>query len=315
MAAWVRGAWLLGGDRPDRGDSVGMTRQHESVNQNTEHSMVGDVVGGKRVVRELARHGLARRFLGHDLRRRIDCLLYVFDREAGQREPTWNALRLMVGQNRPHALRIEEIGRERGGWCWACAPYPGNHETIVTLAGLRKNKGGRFSPHETARAIEQVFDLVSSAHSGGLTHGVISEDEIVVNPSGSLFVELYGLRQRLDRSSQSDESAHDEVRSVVGLAWTLLTGVDASEWDVFAERAGRTVDRRWMQWIERGLDPIMGFKDAGEAVAAMPDNNPVGVEFPAGGARGLFGRLSSAVAPRKEIGGLWSRKKQGPGGV
>ncbi|MBZ0173450.1 MAG: hypothetical protein K8E66_13785, partial [Phycisphaerales bacterium] len=228
---------------------------------------------------------------------------------------TWEALRLMVGQRRVHTLPIEEIGRERGGWCWACSPYPGNHETMVTLDGLRGNKGGRFSPHETARAVEQVLEAVSAAHADRIVHGAIRESEIVVNPRGSLFIELYGLRERIRVSGRAEETGQDEVRSVAALAWTLLTGIDTSEMEVFSGRVGRAVDRRWMQWIERGLDPIMGYNDVCEAIEALPDNSPLSAEFPAGGARGLLGRLSSAVVPRKEIGGGWSRKKPGQGGL
>lgn len=289
-----------------------MTREMLTADGAGDLSMVGRMFDGRRLVRALGSRGPARRYLGHDERRRIDCLVYVFDAlGVGGPERLWASLRSVVGQRRPHVLPIEEIGRERGGLIWAITPYPGNHESIVTLDGLRRSKGGRFSVHETCRAVEQLLDAVSAAHHAGLVHGEISGEEVIVNPRGTLLVELYGLRRALEPAGSVDEARREEVRSIVSLAWTLLTGYAAEEVEVFAPQARRLIDTRWMRWIERGLDPINGFETATEAIAALPDGSSPAVEFPAGRARSLLGRLSWAVASRKENPGPPMRKKQG----
>ena len=132
-----------------------MTRPHNFNNIADAGSRVGRIIGGKRLVRHLNRHALADRYLGHDLRRGVDCLVYLFDgTEATAGEQTWEALRSIVGPRRAHALRVDEIGREAGGVCWVASPYPGNHEALITLETLRRNKGGVLSQMESTRAIE-----------------------------------------------------------------------------------------------------------------------------------------------------------------
>ena len=292
-----------------------MTRLDAMISGDNGPTLVGQTLGGARIVRELDSHSLARRFLGHDQRRGVDRLVYVFDRcTADEREKIWESLRLTVGAQRPHVLSIEQAGRERGGLCWASSPYPGNQESIVTLADLRTRRGGRLSVVETERAIEQLLEAASASHRAGVEHGPHREDEILVNPSGSLLVELYGLRRRAGMIKSAEEPAQDEIRSVTALAWTLLTGIDAAERDVFASRVSRWVNPRWMHWIDRGLDPIHGFGSAREASDALPGRSgEAAVEIP--GAKTLLGRLSSAIGGGKETAGLWSRKKQGPGRV
>ncbi len=292
-----------------------MTRLNATMNGEGGSTLVGQTIGGAGIVRELDRHTLARRFLGHDHRRGVDRLVYVFDQSPSEdREKIWQALRLCVGAQRPHVLAIEQAGRERDGLIWASSPYPGNQESIVTLADLRARRGGRLSAIETDRAIEQLLEAAAASHRAGVEHGPVAEDEILVNPSGSLLVELYGLRRRAGLIESAEEPIQDEIRSIVSLAWTLLTGIDADERDVFASRVGGMVPPRWRQWIDCGLDPVLGYASAREALDAMPGRSgEPAVEI--AGARSLLGRLSSAIGGGKESAGLWSRKKQGPGGV
>ncbi len=292
-----------------------MTRLNSMMNNEDGTSLVGQNLGGAKLVRELDRHTLARRYLGHDQRRGVDRLVYVFDRGTGDsRESIWEALRLTVGAQRPHVLSIEQAGRERGGMIWASSPYPGNQESIVTLADLRKRRGGRLSAVETERAIEQLLEAASASHKAGIEHGPHAEDEILVNPSGSLQIELYGLGRRAGLVRTDEEPIQEEIRSIAALAWTLLTGIDAAEREVFASRVGRWMSPRWKHWIDRGLDPILSFGSAREAFDALPGRaGPAGVEVTA--TRSLLGRLSSAIGGGKDNAAVWSRKKHGPDGV
>lgn len=289
-----------------------MTRLNATMIGDGGSTLVGQTLGGASIVRELEGHTLARRFLGHDQRRGVDRLVYVFDQRGNeQRVQIWQALRLSVGAQRPHVLSIEQAGRERGGLIWASSPYPGNQESIVTLADLRTRRGDRLSAVETERAIEQLLEAASASHKAGIQHGSLREDEILVNPSGSLLVELYGLRRRAGLIESAEEPAQEEIRSIVALAWTLLTGIDADERDVFASSVGRWVNPRWKHWIDRGLDPILGYGSAREAIDALPGRSGDAMVEVAG-AKSLLGRLSAAIGGGKETAGLWSRKKRGP---
>jgi hypothetical protein len=258
------------------------------------------LIGGKRLVRPLGRHRFAERFLAFDIRRGVDCLLYLFNAPTDPGEAQlWQHLRAVVGVRRPHTLHLEEIGRDGPGRCWAAAAYPGNHETLVTLASLRQTKAGVLSLPETARAVRQLLEAVAAAHAQGVYHGPITEAQVLVNPRGTLLIELYGLERAIERPTQIDETRREELRSIAAIAWTLLTGLPAEEREVFAAPARGTTDRRWMDWIDRGLDPASGFADAEEAIAALPDNAPPAPEILPGRARSILGRFVWASS-RKE---------------
>jgi len=259
----------------------------------------------------------ATRWLAHDERRAIDCLVYLFDVPPGEaRGGLWRYLETNVGTRRSHTLPLEAAGRERGGRIWASAPYPGNHTTLVTLESLRVSKGGAFGVYEMGRAVEQLLEAVSASHRAGLVHGPIDGDGVLVSPRGTLLIELYGLDRALgDRPGPADHLRREEIRSVAELAWRLLTGAEASEREVFERQAARSQHREWIRWIGRALDPAVGFADADEAIDRLPSRGGVEVRVPAGRARGWLGRLSSAVAPRRDAETARSRKKDGGDGV
>lgn len=296
-----------------------MTQHHETGELQTD-PIPGRVIDGKRLVRSLGRHRLAERFLAHDLRRQIDRLVYLFDDddrdEGDDGELLWSVLRTQVGARRPHTVQIEEIGRERAGLCWAVSAYPGNHESLVTLGSLRQNRGGRLTVHEVARGVRQLLLAVCAAHRDGIIHGPIDADEVLISPRGTLLIEMYALRRALAAARGGrpaltpDEARRDEVRSVASLAWTLLTGFGVEEHEIFASQARRTLDRRWLQWIEKGLDPVAGFADADEALALLPDGAALSVEFPSVRPADLLGRITRAVSGRRETAGRWSQRTQ-----
>jgi hypothetical protein len=293
-----------------------MTQHHIPDVPQTD-PILGRVIDGKRLVRPLGRHRNAERFLAHDLRRQVDRLVYLFDTDDGDEgEVLWSVLRAQVGARRPHTVQIEEIGRERAGLCWAVSAYPGNHESLVTLESLRQSRGGRLTVHEVARGVRQLLSAVCAAHRDGIVHGPIGTDEVLVSPRGTLLIELYALDRALaglrggHKLLAPDEARRDEIRSVASLAWTLLTGFGVEEHEIFAAQARRTLDRRWLQWIEKGLDPVAGFADADEALALLPDGAAPSVEFPAVRPADLLGRISRAVSGRRETAGRWSQRTQ-----
>lgn len=291
--------------------------QHHIPDELQTDPILGRVIDGKRLVRRLGRHRIADRFLAHDLRRQIDRLVYLVDRDDDDDgEVIWSVLRTQVGARRPHTVQIEEIGRERTGLCWAVSAYPGNHESLVTLESLRQSRGGRLTVHEVARGVRQLLSAVCVAHRDGVVHGPIEADEVLVSPRGTLLIELYAVGRvlalaRADRAVlDPDEARGDEVRSVASLAWTLLTGFGGEEHEIFVSQARRTLDRRWLQWIEKGLDPVAGFADADEALALLPEGAVPSVEFPSVRPADLLGRISRAVSGRRETVGRWSQRTQ-----
>lgn len=299
---------------------AGMTHEHgeATARWSDSASVAFDQIDGRRLLSEQPVHPLARKWLAHDTRRATDCLVYVFDPgpDETRAAAVWAYLEAVVGTRRRHVLPIDSAGRERGGLIWASTPYPGHHSTLLTLDGLRRGKGGVLTVYEVARAMEQLLDAVLAAHEAGAAHGPISADEVLVSPRGTLLVEMYGLARAVGPlRSPADDARRDEVRSVVETAWRLLTGAEPAEREVFAGQARRTLDRGWVAWLERGLDPAVGFSCAGEALSALPGRGTAEVTVPPGRAFGWLGRLSSAVSPRRATEAGVSRKNPGPGGV
>jgi serine/threonine protein kinase len=172
----------------------------------------------------------------------------------------------------PHLLPVEQFTLGIAGAAWVVTPFTGSHDGLVTLARLLYDKGGRMEPAEVELALGQVLEAIEYAHAAGVHHGALSADEIMVDRRGSLSLEHYGLRRRLTAATSGTpaEVAADEVRSVVELGYQLLTGLSAEEPRISASRLLPRLDRRWSEWLEEGLDPLLGFASAGEALSMLP---------------------------------------------
>lgn len=175
----------------------------------------------------------------------------------------------------PHILPVEFFTLEKpsgGDSAWIVTPYTGSLDGLVTLSALLVDKGGQMSPPETERTLIQLLEAAEYAHAQGFQHGPIAMDEVQVDRRGSLSVELYGLRRLLGGAGTvpPSEICRDEVRSIVGIGYTLLTGLSAEEPRIRADRLVPKLDRRWDAWFEVGLDATAGFLSAGEALSALP---------------------------------------------
>lgn len=181
------------------------------------------------------------------------------------------AVDALAGLAHPHILPVEQFTLGVAGAAWIVTPFTGSHDGLVTLARLLEDKGGRMDPSEVERALIQLLEGVDYAHSCGLQHGPILPEEIVVDRRGSLAIEHYGIRRRLAGTGGiAMEVIRDEVRSLVELAYTMLTGLPADEPRIPASRLVPRLDRRWDAWLEEGLDPMLGFATASDAMAALP---------------------------------------------
>lgn len=200
----------------------------------------------------------------------------------------------------PHLLKIEQFTFDIAGQGWIVTPFPGDADGLRTLARLLREKGGQMSPTEVERAVVQLLGAVEAAHAGGLHHGTIALDEVLVDRRGAVMVELYGVATALRTLTPGGvaragaEGVRDEVRSVVEIGYQLVTGLRAEEPIIPAGRLVRKLDPRWDAWFERGLDPSRGFDSAAAAAAALP-SSPTRTEpaRPATGVRGVLARFRS----------------------
>lgn len=238
-------------------------------------------VGPFRLVRPLSPGKLAERWLALDERDNSTHVLHRFDLggdrlggDRAERRRFLAAIEEASALRHPHLLAVKTFSMGTGvsaGAAWVVTPYTGSQEGLLTLSQLVRSKGGSLSPVEAERAVEQLLEAMTYAHAADRHHGPLSAEEVLVDRRGSLAIEMYGLRRRLAGfSSGNAELVRDEVRSVVELAYRLLTGLPADEPRIPAGRLVRKLDPRWDEWLEMGLDPTGGFATAFEALQALP---------------------------------------------
>jgi hypothetical protein len=200
-----------------------------------------------------------------------------------------------AGLAHPHILTIQQVGVDTLGHPWLITPFTGDVDGLRTLAKLQKEKGGQLAPMEVERAAEQLLSAAAAAHGQHVTaHGPIHIEEILVDRHGAIVVELYALARSLllppppppqpsSPSSTSPPSSaastwtrpgseliRDEVRSIVEIAYQLITGLRAEEPVIPAHRVVPHLPRDWTAWLEQGLNPTRGFDSAAQALAALP---------------------------------------------
>lgn len=178
--------------------------------------------------------------------------------------------------NHPHILPIEQVslGSVGGGNAWVVTPFTGTHDGVLTLAGLLSAKGGWMPMAESERVVIHLLGASRFANVLGFRHGEIDMGEVLVDRRGSLAIELYSLGRSLGFAGPvggaGGEVVRDEVRSIVAIAYQLITGLPADEPRISAERLVRRLDHRWEEWFDAGLDPTGGFNDADTAISALP---------------------------------------------
>ncbi len=255
-------------------------------------------IGPYRLVGRLADGRVGQRWVGLHERERSNHLLYRLPacRDNSERRETIAALDEISRITHAHTLSIERYSLEQDGCPWLVAPYPGNQGGLVTLADVLEAKGGRLPAFEGERTLDHLLAAVMTAHERGVVHGPADESELLVDRHGAVLIELYGLANRLrEKPGAGPEVVRDEVRSLVQLGYTLLTGLPPEEPMIRASRIVRRLPRAWDAWFERGLDAAGGFASAREARDALPSH--VGVpEIPAPvvKTKGVLGRFRKA---------------------
>ena len=201
------------------------------------------------------------------------------------------AMQMLATLRHPHVLSIETCSFEVGGEAWASAPYTGNHDCIVTLMDVVRAKGDTLPPAEAQRAVLQVLEGMAFAHSVGVCNGPIAIEQLLVDRHGSLLIELYGVARALTGlEGMNGELVRDEVRSVVEIAYRLLTGIGAEEPRIPVGRLVKRMPRGFEQWIENGLDPTGGYQTAQDAIDALTESR---AEPETSRVRNVLGRFAS----------------------
>jgi serine/threonine protein kinase len=255
-------------------------------------------LGSYEIVRELVPCAVSRRWFAVHAQNQTSHVLYELgscrDR-AGQRRFV-AAVQSLAQLHHAHILPVESLTFSRDE-PWLVTPYTGNQEGLVTLGSLAQAKGGSMSGTEAARALVQLLAALEYAQVQHHTHGPIAMDEVLVDRHGSVSIELFGLSRALKGLGLGNaELRADEVRSIVEMGYQLVTGRIAEEPRIAACKLSRTLDRRWDDWFAAGLDPVGGFRSAGEALEAFPTRTTAVESGPrAGAVKVVIGRVRSAL--------------------
>ncbi len=217
-------------------------------------------------------HGLER-WIVLDEQANTNHLLYRFapSGDPGERRRLFGAVHRLSTVQHTHLLKMESVSFDEMNRLCVIMPYPGNQDGLLTLKELLAQRDGKFGSFEAIRGLVHLLEASNAGQESGITHGPVSADEILVDRSGSVQVELYGLNTALHPQPAEDLIA-DEVRSIVTIGYLMLVGFEPSADDdrLAPSRVVRKLDRLWDRWFAIGLDPVDGFVSAADAIAKLP---------------------------------------------
>jgi len=149
-----------------------------------------------------------------------------------------------------HVLTPREARRDSSGDLWLITPFVGSARGLLTLSQLASARdGGTLTQPEVIFAGLQLLSASAHAHATGIAHGPIDADHVLVDPHGSLLVELYGVEQRLrDCPVPTDADRALETRSIATLMGRLATWHQAPDSGARPELS--TVLRAWITRAE-----------------------------------------------------------------
>ena len=249
--------------------------------------------GPYQLVRELSPSPLGQRWLAL---RESDQSSHAVYRFPSLPDRVWRrrhtrAMQVLAQLHHPHLLAVEMCSFEVGGEPWVVTPYTGNHDNIVLLRDVVQAKGESLPACEAERAVLQVLEGIAYAHAIGVCNGPIALEQLLVDRRGRVLIELYGVGRALaGLDAGNAELVRDEVRSVVEIAYRLVTGLDAEEPRIPAVRLVKKLPRAFDEWLETGLNPTGGFRTAQDAIEALPHRRP---EPEPSRVRTVLGRLTT----------------------
>ncbi len=227
--------------------------------------------GPYRLIREIAPSSMAQRWLALHVRRQTSHVVHRFgvcgDRVERRRFTT--AFEQLASVNHPHLLRVEHFSFGSKGRPLVVTPYTGSHDGLLTLRQLLDQKRGRLSEFEGERLIEHLLDASAAGFDRGMSHGVIRTDDILIDRSGCVLVEHYGLRRALAGEPRVTAIDADEIESIVRLGYECLTGVCPGTPLLRASRLVRLSDRAWDPFFESCLG-VEGVQTPAEVIERLP---------------------------------------------
>jgi len=235
--------------------------------------------GPYKLVRTLGNAHGASRYAVLCSRTDTNYMLYRFEHISNvkERRALFNALLKMSTLNHAHLLHIESVSYDDNGRLCVVTPYTGNHDGLVTLDQLLNIRDGKLGEIESTRALEHLLDAIRLAHKHDIYNGQINPDDILVDRYGCLQIQFYGFETIAHQSiSQTPTQGKrtmlitDEIRSVVDLAYTMMTGLKATDDRIPPSRVIKKLDKNWDTWFDIGLDPIDGFDSVEHAINALP---------------------------------------------
>lgn len=225
------------------------------------------------ITRELPESPIARRLLVMEPQGHQAKVLHLFpirpdDAQVAVLRRAIESLRTI--ENR-HVLPVERLLLGIVHQPCAVTPYTGHQDGLIDLQGLLVEKGGQMEPGETDRLLRQLFDGLDAAHRKLIHHGPLKPQDILVDRRGSATIEMLGVARSLEGlRGFSTEVQRDEIRAVVELGFSCLTGHDSATVDLPASKLVRRLDPAWDTFFAHGLDPVKGFDTADQAIAALP---------------------------------------------
>lgn len=231
--------------------------------------------GDYTITRELPESPVARRLLALEPDGRQAKVLHMFairpdDAQVAVLRRAVDNLRLI---NNRHVLPVEKLLLGIVHQPCAVTPYTGHQDGLIDLQSLLAEKGGHMEATEADRLMRQIFDGLAAAHEKLVHHGPLKARDVLIDRRGSATIEMLGVARSLEGlRGFSTEVQRDEIRSVVELGFTCLTGHDAATVGLPASRLVRKLDPAWDAFFAHGLDPIEGFDTAAQAIEALPSS-------------------------------------------
>lgn len=240
--------------------------------QQPEHT-ASLAFGPYELVRELRPAGEVRRHLAQhpDLLSNHIAYRFRFDSPRTHRRRFLEAVERSASLDIPHILRVEQYSLATPSEAWIISPYTGNQDGLLLLSDLLAIKGGKMDALEVTRVLEQLLEAVLAAHQQNAANGPIAIESVQVDRSGSLWIELYGIKAAMQGEPQDRELRAAEIASVASIAYRLLTGVEADPGLLIEPtKLVARLDPAWDALFAEALDPAGGFASAGDLLDAIP---------------------------------------------
>ncbi|MBL4591880.1 MAG: protein kinase family protein [Phycisphaerales bacterium] len=190
--------------------------------------------------------------------------------DIAERRRLFGAMHSLSRVNHPHLLKLESLSFDDHNRLCVITPYTGNQDGLVTLKELLAKRDGKLGSVEAIRCLAHLLEASQSGTDASIHHGAINTDEILVDRSGRVQIELYGMSNAMRHQEVSADRIADEVRSIVRIGYIMLVGLEPDADRVAPSRLVRKLDRLWDRWFAIGLDPVDGFVDAAQALRALP---------------------------------------------